>query len=99
MKYSNSEKYIKIQTQWNDRFVILRVMDKGIGIAQKDQKNIFDKFYRVTEKDLALKAKGSGLGLTIVKHIVDAHKGNIEVKSESGAGTEFTLYFPFNQNM
>ncbi len=99
MKYSNSEKYIKIQTQWNDRFVILRVMDKGIGIAHKDQKNIFDKFYRVTEKDLASKAKGSGLGLTIVKHIVDAHKGNIEVKSESGAGTEFTLYFPFNQNM
>ena len=96
MKYSDQEKYIGIKTSWNNTYAIIRITDKGIGIAPKDQKNIFDKFYRVTEKDLALKAKGSGLGLTIVKHIIDAHNGNIEVKSERGAGTEFTLYFPRN---
>ncbi len=99
MKYSNSGKYIKIQTLYDNRYAILRITDKGIGIAPKDQKNIFDKFYRVTEKDLALKAKGSGLGLTIVKHIIDAHNGNITVKSEKGAGTEFTLFFPLKQNL
>ena len=96
MKYSDQEKYIGIKTSWNNTYAIIRITDKGIGIAPKDQKNIFDKFYRVTEKNLALKAKGSGLGLTIVKHIIDAHNGNIEVKGERGAGTEFTLYFPRN---
>ena len=99
IKYSDTNKYIGIQTQWNENYVILKVADKGIGIAQKDLKNIFDKFFRVTEKNLALKARGSGLGLTIVKHIIDAHNGNIEVKSEKGDGTEFTIYFPIRQNM
>ena len=97
MKYSDSKKYIEIQTQSMDSKVILKVIDKGIGITLNDQKNIFDKFYRVTEKNLALKAKGSGLGLTIVKHIIDAHKGKIEVKSEKGAGTEFIIILPIKQ--
>lgn len=99
IKYSDSEKYIEIQTGYDQKYVLLRITDKGVGISQKDQKNIFDKFYRVTEKNLALKAKGSGLGLTIVKHIVDAHNGKIEVKSEPGNGTEFTVYFPIRQNL
>ena len=46
----------------------------GIGISEKNQKFIFDKFYRVTEMNLANKVKGSGLGLAIVKHIMDAHE-------------------------
>jgi len=98
MKYSDHEKYIRVETYREGKSGVLKVVDKGIGIEQKEQKNIFDKFYRVTEKNLALKAKGSGLGLTIVKHIIDAHRGTIEVKSEKGAGTEFKISLPVSQN-
>ncbi len=99
IKYSDSQKHIEILTSFNQHHVILRLSDRGVGIAPKDQKNIFDKFYRVTEKDLASKAKGSGLGLAIVKHIIEAHNGKIEVKSEIGNGTEFTIYFPIKQKI
>ena len=74
------------------------VADKGIGISLKDQKYIFDKFYRVTEKNLALKAKGSGLGLAIVKHIADAHQGRIDVFSEKDKGSRFRLILPANSS-
>jgi two-component system phosphate regulon sensor histidine kinase PhoR len=70
------------------------VQDHGVGISEKDQKYIFDKFYRVTEANLANRVKGSGLGLAIVKHIMDIHKGNIIVKSTPGSGSLFRLSFP-----
>lgn len=99
IKYSNQKKYICVETTTYKDTVSLIVRDQGIGIEQKEQKNIFDKFYRVTEKNLALKAKGSGLGLTIVKHIIDAHEGTIGIKSEKGVGTEFTITFPLKQKI
>jgi two-component system phosphate regulon sensor histidine kinase PhoR len=99
IKYSDSSKYLEIRTGKIQKFIFLKIIDQGIGIAQKDQRYIFDKFYRVTEKNLAQKAKGSGLGLTIVKHIIDSHSGKIEVKSELGKGTEFTLFFPIRQSI
>jgi len=94
MKYSADHKEIIVRTGLNDNYVYVEVEDHGIGISEKDQKYIFDKFYRVTEKNLANRVKGSGLGLAIVKHIMDIHKGRIYVKSTPGSGSLFRLQFP-----
>jgi two-component system phosphate regulon sensor histidine kinase PhoR len=95
MKYSTDIKEIVVRTGKSDKYVYVEVEDHGIGISEKNQKYIFDKFYRVTEMNLANKVKGSGLGLAIVKHIVDAHNGIIYVQSTPGTGSMFRLSFPF----
>jgi two-component system phosphate regulon sensor histidine kinase PhoR len=94
MKYSPEEKNILVRTGIDGRYAYVEVEDHGVGISEKNQNFIFDKFYRVTEKDLANRVKGSGLGLSIVKHIMDAHNGKIVVKSTLGAGSVFRLLFP-----
>jgi two-component system phosphate regulon sensor histidine kinase PhoR len=96
MKYSEEHKHIVIRTGRTDNFVYIEVEDRGIGINLKDQRYIFDKFYRVTGKNLANRVKGSGLGLAIVKHIMDAHRGKIFVRSSPGEGSLFRLLFPEN---
>lgn len=94
IKYSTERKEITVRTGKDDIYVFVEVEDHGIGISEKDQKYIFDRFYRVTEMNLANKVKGSGLGLAIVKHIMDIHKGKIYVKSAPGSGSLFRLSFP-----
>jgi two-component system, OmpR family, phosphate regulon sensor histidine kinase PhoR len=94
IKYSTDIKDIVIRTGKSDNYVFVEVEDHGIGISEKNQKYIFDKFYRVSETNLANKVKGSGLGLAIVKHIMDAHSGKIFVKSTPGTGSLFRLSFP-----
>jgi two-component system phosphate regulon sensor histidine kinase PhoR len=94
MKYSTEIKDIEVRTGKSDNYIYVEVEDHGIGIPEKNQKYIFDKFYRVTEMNLANKVKGSGLGLAIVKHIMDAHEGKISVKSSPGSGSTFRLSFP-----
>jgi two-component system, OmpR family, phosphate regulon sensor histidine kinase PhoR len=96
MKYSGEQKEITVRSGLTGNFAWLEVEDRGIGISEKDQRHIFDKFYRVTEKNLANRVKGSGLGLSIVKHIMEAHAGKITVKSSPGAGSAFRLHFPVN---
>jgi two-component system phosphate regulon sensor histidine kinase PhoR len=98
MKYSSEIKDIEVRTGISDKYVYVEVEDHGIGISEKNQKYIFDKFYRVTEMNLANRVKGSGLGLAIVKHIMDAHEGKISVKSSPGSGSAFRLSFPVKQN-
>lgn len=98
IKYSPATKEIFVRTGTYDRYAYIEVEDHGLGISEKDQKYIFDKFFRVTETNLANKVKGSGLGLAIVKHIMDAHSGKIDVKSASGSGSRFRLSFPVKQN-
>lgn len=94
MKYNGEHKKIEISTGIQEQFAFVEVKDFGIGIEKKDQKLIFDKFYRVTKGDLAHKAKGSGIGLSIVKNIMDAHKGSVSLTSTPGKGSTFTLHFP-----
>jgi len=96
MKYSTEIKDIVVRTGKYDKYVYVEVKDQGIGISEKNQKYIFDKFYRVTEMNLTNRVKGSGLGLAIVKHIMDAHGGKIYVKSNPGSGSLFRLSFPVN---
>ena len=70
-----------------------RVKDYGIGIPLKDREKIFDRFFRGDESQM-LGIKGSGIGLTIVKQIVEAHGGSIDIESEVDKGTKVTVRLP-----
>jgi two-component system phosphate regulon sensor histidine kinase PhoR len=94
IKYSGDIKKIDIKTGLEKERVFIEVKDAGLGISKSEQKHIFDKFYRVTQENLAHKAKGSGIGLAIVQHIMEVHEGHISVKSTPGEGSSFRLYFP-----
>tara|TARA_R110000868_G_scaffold259361_1_gene517112 strand:+ start:11875 stop:13572 length:1698 start_codon:yes stop_codon:yes gene_type:complete len=93
IKYSSTNKAIKFTVESELKNMILHVSDTGIGIPRKHLKDIFKKFYRV-EDSLNAKTKGHGLGLSIVKNLVELNGGSIEVISEVGKGTTFTLRFP-----
>ena len=92
LKYSHDRKNIQINLHSDGESVKLSVTDKGEGIPKKDQKNIFDKFYRV-ENSLTAKTKGHGLGLSIVKNLVSLNGGSILVKSEPRLGATFSINF------
>lgn len=92
-KYSNRPAQITVSIDENSDGVILEVSDKGIGIPQGDQEHIFDRFYTV-DKAHSQKMGGSGLGLSIVKTIVEKHFGTITLQSELGKGTTFILRMP-----
>lgn len=94
MKYSDEIKKIEVATKASHQEAIVELKDFGIGIESKNQKLIFDKFYRVTKGDLAHKAKGSGIGLSIVKNIMEAHSGKVTLLSTPGKGSIFSLHFP-----
>jgi len=72
--------------------VRLQVEDTGIGISPKDQALIFDRFYRTDEA--VQMASGTGLGLAITKEIIDLHQGRIDLRSEPGKGSTFTIWLP-----
>jgi signal transduction histidine kinase len=71
----------------------LEVADRGIGIARGEQAKIFEKFYRASDP-LVHNTKGSGLGLSLVRHIAHAHGGEVDVVSAPGKGSTFTLTLP-----
>jgi signal transduction histidine kinase len=73
-------------------FCVIQIDDHGIGIAAEHHSKIFDKFFRVGSA-LVHNTKGSGLGLALVKHIMDAHGGRVEVESAVGKGSTFRLLF------
>ncbi|MCD4693618.1 MAG: ATP-binding protein, partial [Calditrichales bacterium] len=93
IKYSRDEKYISISASIEDNFAVIHVEDKGMGISLEEQDRIFDTFYRAEDEKIQSLA-GAGLGLTIIRHIVEAHDGKIEVKSSPGKGSKFSLYLP-----
>jgi signal transduction histidine kinase len=93
IKYSAEKREIDIEIIEMESQVEIQVRDKGIGIALEEQEKIFDKFYRVPEA-VRIIPKGVGLGLKIVKHIMEAHKGEIRVESQPHKGSIFCLVFP-----
>jgi two-component system phosphate regulon sensor histidine kinase PhoR len=95
LKYSSEQKHFEIIIGQNEIGPYWEIKDFGIGIGNEDQEKIFDKFYRVST-GLVHKTKGTGLGLSLVKQIMEAHSGNITVKSELGNGSTFRLQFNSN---
>jgi signal transduction histidine kinase len=93
MKYSGESRDIELRLQRKDNQALIQVIDRGIGIDPQEQYRIFEKFYRVPTKENK-RIMGTGLGLTLVSHIVKAHGGHIEVKSTPGKGSTFSLYLP-----
>ena len=91
IKYGSDNGYTKVIVEdFNKEKVIVRIIDNGEGIEKEHIPRLFERFYRI-DKNRSRKKGGSGLGLSIVKHIIEAHNEQIFVKSEIGAGTEFSF--------
>ena len=95
LKYSPEEKFLGVKLYRENGTVKLEVEDRGIGITRREQTKIFEKFYR-TGDPLVHNTKGSGLGLSLVRHITNAHGGHVTVESTPGKGSKFTLSLPLN---
>jgi len=93
IKYTPDGGAVDVRTSLSGGFVNLAFSDSGIGISQEDLPHIFDRFYRVKGK-ATRHITGSGLGLSLVKEVVEAHQGYIDVQSSPGNGTTFTMSFP-----
>ena len=93
IKYSREVKQLSITTETVRSDLSIEIADHGIGIPRAEQAKIFEKFYRVGN-GLVHDVKGSGLGLSLVKHIIEAHKGTISVESDVGKGSVFRILLP-----
>ena len=93
-KYSPRKPQIMVSTADADGGIYISVNDKGMGISKANQKKIFDKLYRIPTGDVH-NVKGFGLGLSYVKFIIEKHGGTIQVESEPGKGSTFTLFLPY----
>lgn len=93
IKYSNDSVKIEVHALEKEEWTEFKVKDNGIGIEQEKVELIFEKFYRVGN-DHSSKVEGTGLGLNIVKNLIELHGGNIHVNSEIGKGTEITFTLP-----
>lgn len=96
IKYTPDGGRIEISAWTMDDRVSISVSDNGVGIPEEDQPRLFDRFYRV-DKARSREAGGSGLGLSIVKEIVQAHNGVIDIKSRQGEGTTMTVTLPVSR--
>jgi two-component system phosphate regulon sensor histidine kinase PhoR len=97
VRYSPENPMIDIKAYSNGREVIINITDNGIGIDKSHQKLIFEKFYRVSHGDIH-KTKGLGLGLYYVSRIAASHGGRVELDSQPGKGSTFTVILPLNSN-
>jgi two-component system phosphate regulon sensor histidine kinase PhoR len=95
IKYSRNGTHLNIYTHNKNDGITLTIEDNGIGMTAETSRHIFDKFYRVPTGNIH-NVKGFGLGLYYVKNMVDAHGGQIEVKSELNKGSRFDVYLPLD---
>jgi signal transduction histidine kinase len=93
MKYSGKNRSLSVHLKRSGNFLSLEVKDRGVGIPEEELQHIFEKFYRV-RSDRGSRTTGAGLGLALVKHIMEAHGGTVTVRSTVGKGSTFTLLFP-----
>ncbi|MBW4545334.1 MAG: ATP-binding protein [Symplocastrum torsivum CPER-KK1] len=93
IQYTPAEGQVTVVLDHSDHQALIQIQDTGIGIAPSEQTQIFDRFYRVNS-DRSRHTGGSGLGLAIAKAIVQAHQGGLQVHSELGKGSTFTIRLP-----
>jgi signal transduction histidine kinase len=93
MKYSGDRRKIRVAARREGAGVAIEVADEGIGVPPAERERIFEKFYRIGRSETQGR-RGSGVGLALVKHIVDAHRGRVTVEGGPGEGSRFTLHLP-----
>jgi two-component system phosphate regulon sensor histidine kinase PhoR len=94
VKYSPENTAIEIRLKERESEVLIEVEDNGYGISEKSQQRLFEKFYRVTDNEKVREITGTGLGLALVKEIVEIHGGSIAVMSRLGEGSTFSFTIP-----
>jgi two-component system, OmpR family, phosphate regulon sensor histidine kinase PhoR len=92
-KFSRGDKEAEVTAEKNESLITIKIKDKGIGIENDEKDKIFEKFYR-GKSAVQYYIKGTGLGLALVKYTVEAHNGHINVESEPGWSTVFTITLP-----
>jgi signal transduction histidine kinase len=93
MKYSGESREIDLRLRRRNGDAVIEVEDRGLGLTAEERKHIFEKFYRAPSHASLLIA-GTGLGLTLVSHIAEAHYGRVEVESQPGVGSTFSIMIP-----
>ena len=93
IKYTPNGGIVTTEVRYDDNYILIKVIDNGIGISKEDKTRIFERFYRV-DKARSRDVGGTGLGLAIVKHIVKSLHGTIDVESEINIGTKFIVKIP-----
>ncbi|MFZ4515378.1 MAG: sensor histidine kinase [Acidimicrobiia bacterium] len=93
IKYSDAGAGVQVEMQVEGEYVTIAVIDQGIGIPAQDLERVFERFYRV-DRARSRATGGTGLGLSIVRHVMQAHGGDVQVASVEGAGSRFTLRLP-----
>jgi signal transduction histidine kinase len=93
VKYSGDEKRIDLRARDASGRVFFSIQDNGIGLSKSERKNVFRRFYQVDQK-LSRSRGGCGLGLALVQHIIEAHGGRVDINSQLGRGSTFTVSIP-----
>jgi signal transduction histidine kinase len=96
IKYSGEAKKVFVRAFTENQYLIIAVKDFGVGIKKEEIDKVFERFYRGGD-ELTRTVKGSGLGLTLVKQIVESHHGNVHVESEPGRGSTFSIRLPLQK--
>ena len=97
LKYSKGDPSIQVELKEKNNNVVMSITDNGIGIPEEYKNKLFEKFFRVPTGDTH-NAKGYGLGLSYVAHVVQKHKGTIAVDSQPGIGSKFVITLPKQQS-
>lgn len=97
VKYSNDGEAVKVTTEKTDGHLLIKIIDQGIGIDEKNLPHIFDRFFRADRSRTKTTGTGYGLGLAIAQQIVYKHHGTISVKSKIAEGSTFTIRLPLKQ--
>ena len=95
MKYSGSSRQIELKVTQRRRHAVIQVRDFGFGLPPEELDRVFEKFYRAPQPEGEAVA-GTGLGLTIVKHVAEEHGGSVEVRSEPDKGSTFSILIPID---
>lgn len=99
IKFTSSGGQISISAKVSGKDLEVSISDNGVGIPKALQKNIFSKFYQIKTTDRQTEKDGSGLGLYIVKKIIDAHNGTVDLESSAGKGTTMRFTLPFDEKI